>query len=495
MKISILILTLLFSPTMALAHHAFSKDFLADEIETVDGEIVEVFYQNPHARYYIQADDGQGGKTIWDGQTQNLSMLTRLGWKKDTFQVGDKVKVTGNLGRNGTKRLWILSVENQAGEVRRPVWVTDRSRGSTGSEQAGATSGVAEPAEVKVSGTRPVEDYLGSWRITSPLLLASVPGIKTYYDITIQREGEGLTGWAYNGPFAVKFEDSQIVMTIDWTEGSDAQNESTFTGFIDNNGDLVGDIDHGGHVYFTGNPAINGVFSGARIDYPESESVSRLNDQPPEPEDFSGLWSGDSSKIGLNKTWFDLTETGRKITASFEPEDAPQIRCAGYGLVNTFVFSNIIYDVEILQNDDQLTILYGADYVRRIYMDGREFPENRQNTYMGFSRGEWKGDTLVVKTTNIAPSFLRTGHGHPISENAYTVEHYSLSDDGQLRAEMWVFDQGNYNRPPYFRAIFSKNPAPVVITKHGCDPKSFFRQLHAEGELDEFFSRSAAFHR
>jgi hypothetical protein len=60
---------------------------------------------------------------------------------------------------------------------------------------------------------------------------------------------------------------------------------------------------------------------------------------------------------------------------------------------------------------------------------------------------------------------------------------------------MWIYDSENYNRPPYFRAIFKKNSSNPVITKHGCDPKSFFRQLHLESELDDFFSRGAEFHR
>ena len=284
-------------------------------------------------------------------------------------------------------------------------------------------------------------------------------------------------------------------MTVDWTEGSDAQNKSKFVGSVNEQGQLVGIIDHGGHVYFTGKVADNAEFTGIRIDFPESEMVNRLPDLPADPVDIAGLWKGDTRRIGLNKNRFDLTEKGLDVVENFDVADAPQIRCAGYGLVNTFVFSNIIYDVEIFADEEKVTILYGSDYVRRIYLDDREYPENRQNTYLGFSRGKWKGNTLVVKTTNISPSFLRMGHGHPISSDAHAIEHYSLQDDGSLRADMWIFDAENYGRAPYFRAIFSKNSSPVVITKHGCDPKSFFRQMYLEGELEEFFERAPNYHR
>jgi len=104
----------------ASAHHAFAADYEAGNEGVVEGTITEVIYKNPHARYYIEVDGGDGPTETWDLQTMNLMMLGRVGWKKDTLQVGDKIKVEGILGRNNTKRMSINVVTHEDGRVISP---------------------------------------------------------------------------------------------------------------------------------------------------------------------------------------------------------------------------------------------------------------------------------------------------------------------------------------------------------------------------------------
>jgi polyisoprenoid-binding protein YceI len=104
----------------AYAHHAFAADYEAGKEGVVEGTITEVIYRNPHARYYIDVITADGGKETWDLQTMNLMMLGRVGWKKDTLQVGDKIKVEGILGRNNTRRMSINVVTHEDGRVISP---------------------------------------------------------------------------------------------------------------------------------------------------------------------------------------------------------------------------------------------------------------------------------------------------------------------------------------------------------------------------------------
>jgi polyisoprenoid-binding protein YceI len=121
--------------SVASAHHAFAADYSADLTGTIEGEVVEVFYQNPHAHYYVEVTAEDGSKQVWDAQTMNLMALSRLGWLKDTVQVGDKLQINGNLGRNETKRINILTLEQEDGTVWRPM-----GRGNSGDQPGGLTA-------------------------------------------------------------------------------------------------------------------------------------------------------------------------------------------------------------------------------------------------------------------------------------------------------------------------------------------------------------------
>jgi polyisoprenoid-binding protein YceI len=126
----------------AAAHHAFAADYEAGKEGQVEGVITEVIYKNPHARYYIEVAGDGGDKELWDLQTMNLMMLGRVGWTRDTLQVGDSVKVEGILGRDNTKRLSISVVTFDDGRVLSPQRGISESAvdlGSRGEADAGAS--------------------------------------------------------------------------------------------------------------------------------------------------------------------------------------------------------------------------------------------------------------------------------------------------------------------------------------------------------------------
>jgi hypothetical protein len=104
----------------AFAHHSFAAEFDYDAMGTIEGEVIEVLFVNPHVRYFVAVLDADGNETIWDTQTSSVSALTRYGWTKDSIELGEKVTLTGNLGRDGTHKLWIREVVKEDGTVIRP---------------------------------------------------------------------------------------------------------------------------------------------------------------------------------------------------------------------------------------------------------------------------------------------------------------------------------------------------------------------------------------
>jgi len=90
---------------LAQGHHAISATYDEDAIGTIQGVVVEVFWANPHVHYYLEVVDAAETTELWDIETGNLIGLSRSGWTKETIEVGDHVRVSGNLGREGTRRL------------------------------------------------------------------------------------------------------------------------------------------------------------------------------------------------------------------------------------------------------------------------------------------------------------------------------------------------------------------------------------------------------
>jgi hypothetical protein len=105
----------------AEAHHSFAAEFSYDETGTISGEVVEVLYVNPHARYFIAIDNEDGKEILWDAQTRSPNALAAVGWTKDAVRVGEHITIEGNLGRDGAPKIWIRELRKASGEVIRPT--------------------------------------------------------------------------------------------------------------------------------------------------------------------------------------------------------------------------------------------------------------------------------------------------------------------------------------------------------------------------------------
>ncbi len=128
------------------AHHAFAADYEAGNEGTISGRITEVMFRNPHARYYIEVTNDDGSTELWDLETMNLMALGRMGWKKDTIQVGDEVTVTGILGRNNTKRMSIVTVTLPTGRTISPFRSNRRTNVELNAQDDAGVTGVRSEA-------------------------------------------------------------------------------------------------------------------------------------------------------------------------------------------------------------------------------------------------------------------------------------------------------------------------------------------------------------
>lgn len=103
----------------ARGHHSFAAEFLPDETGTISGVVTQVWFKNPHARYYIEVTDDMGETVTWDTRANSPSLLVRKGWTKASIKVGDEVTVKGYLGRDERKLMSIITVTFSDGRVLR----------------------------------------------------------------------------------------------------------------------------------------------------------------------------------------------------------------------------------------------------------------------------------------------------------------------------------------------------------------------------------------
>ncbi|MGI9204588.1 MAG: DUF6152 family protein [Woeseiaceae bacterium] len=101
----------------ASAHHSFAAEFLGDQTRTLEGVVTEVWFKNPHVRYYIEVTNDAGETEQWDVRTSSPTLLVRRGWNRETISAGDRVKIEGYLGRDGRKIMSLISIELPDGTI------------------------------------------------------------------------------------------------------------------------------------------------------------------------------------------------------------------------------------------------------------------------------------------------------------------------------------------------------------------------------------------
>ena len=95
----------------AYGHHSFAVEFTAEETATIEGVVAEVWFNNPHVRYYIDVTNSDGEIERWDTRGSSPSLLVRRGWTKSTISVGDTVTIKGHVGREDKRLLSIIGIE------------------------------------------------------------------------------------------------------------------------------------------------------------------------------------------------------------------------------------------------------------------------------------------------------------------------------------------------------------------------------------------------
>jgi hypothetical protein len=88
------------SAGLALAHHSGAM-FDRSEVRTIAGEVQEWRWTNPHS--YLRIGVGEEGGEIveWNFESTSSALLARQGWRRTSFEPGERVDVHYNPLRDG----------------------------------------------------------------------------------------------------------------------------------------------------------------------------------------------------------------------------------------------------------------------------------------------------------------------------------------------------------------------------------------------------------
>jgi hypothetical protein len=91
------------------AHHSFAMFDRTHEM-VLEGTVREFQWTNPHSWIELDVRNEKGGIDVYNVEMNSPNNLTRQGWKSTSLKAGDKVTVTLNPTRDGTKGGLFVSV-------------------------------------------------------------------------------------------------------------------------------------------------------------------------------------------------------------------------------------------------------------------------------------------------------------------------------------------------------------------------------------------------
>lgn len=213
--------------------------------------------------------------------------------------------------------------------------------------------------------------------------------------------------------------------------------------------------------------------------------------------DFSGVWipvaidaPGRTGARGA-----ELSPAGQQIVDEFygrhrEVPD-PGAFCVANGMPGVML-SMASYPIEIIQTADRITMLAELEMqVRRIYIDGRDHPDEYPPTGIGRSIGRWDGDVLVIDTallkewparpwprseqTRVAERiWLTTASEVEVATSNFVTE--EPIDDSVLVDELVVTDSTLYAGPQR-RTMYYRRFDDSVTLEYDCTQELWLQEL------------------
>ena len=95
------VLSLIMFATSAFAHHGTGIAYDSKKPTVVKGVVTDFVWRNPHAQLFLDVKDETGSVHQYAVEMNSPGVMTRQGWTKRQFKVGDEVSITVNPSKLG----------------------------------------------------------------------------------------------------------------------------------------------------------------------------------------------------------------------------------------------------------------------------------------------------------------------------------------------------------------------------------------------------------
>ena len=170
--------------------------------------------------------------------------------------------------------------------------------------------------------------------------------------------------------------------------------------------------------------------------------------------DLSGIYQSNmkyfrnlAADIGLENV--PMTDEARRIHKTREDGTLgylePDAHCLPQGVPK---INSAPVPFRIVQTDKLVVLVYEAfNLWRQVHLDGREFGDDLNPSWLGFSKGRWEGDELVVETRGLNGKQWLDHGGLPTSDKLTVIERFRRPTYGQLEIQLTITDPTYYTKP------------------------------------------------
>jgi len=170
--------------------------------------------------------------------------------------------------------------------------------------------------------------------------------------------------------------------------------------------------------------------------------------------DLSGIYQPNmryfrnlAADVGIENV--PMTDEARKIHKSREDGTLgytePDAFCLPQGVPK---INSAPVPFKIVQTDKLVVLVYEAfNLWRQVHLDSRDFAEDLNPSWLGYSKGRWEGDTLVVETRGLNGKQWLDHGGLPTSDKLTVVEKFRRPNVGRLEIELTITDPTYYTKP------------------------------------------------
>jgi hypothetical protein len=154
-----------------------------------------------------------------------------------------------------------------------------------------------------------------------------------------------------------------------------------------------------------------------------------------------------AADLGLQNV--PMTDEARKIQAARATGllgyEEPDARCLPQGVPK---INMAPVPFRIVQTDTLVVLVYEAfNLWRQVHLDGRDWADDLNPSWMGYSKGRWEGDALVVETRGLNGKQWLDHGGLPASDKLTVIERFRRPNFGRLEIDITINDPTYYTKP------------------------------------------------